>query len=69
MLSSYEFDVGIDNTDLMCEPDVRLAVSFSKVSEIRVNGHNARNDIRRKDRFPGRKRQSRALLVTPGFIG
>jgi hypothetical protein len=33
MLSCYEIDVGIDNTDLMCELDVRLAVSFSRISE------------------------------------
>jgi len=28
MLSCYEFDVGISNTDLMRETDVRLTASF-----------------------------------------
>ena len=30
MLSCYEFDVGISNTDLMRETDVRLTESFAQ---------------------------------------
>jgi hypothetical protein len=39
MLSCYEFDVGISNTDLMWETDLRLTVSFFAESTHSIFAH------------------------------